>query len=225
MNETKLTKHLHIVALVILVTACDRPSDTALTVVPAAAQNEAGGPTVHNDGCVYCKLSVPAPDDTKIEDCTSLPQDGSYGRSVSAKPPPTLEATGLYCILSKGLISPGIVPFRPRFHLWSDGSMKSRWIYLPPGSQIDNADPDHWSFPVGTKVWKEFVFAGKRVETRLIERYGEGPEDFLYASYQWNAEGTAAVLAPTIGVREAAPITMDANGPRHDISSPILSGA
>ena len=38
---------------------------------------------------------------------------------------------------------------------------------------------DHWQFPVGTKVWKEFSRDGVLLETRLIERYGTGPRGLL----------------------------------------------
>ena len=51
--------------------------------------------------------------------------------------------------------------YAPKFQLWSDSATKKRWIYLPPGSQIDTSDMDFWKFPVGTKVWKEFSAVGR----------------------------------------------------------------
>jgi len=29
---------------------------------------------------------------------------------------------------------------------------------------------DEWTFPVGTKFWKQFAFGSKIVETRLLEK-------------------------------------------------------
>lgn len=141
--------------------------------------------------------------------------------STSAMPPmpmSTLAATGLFTgINADGTLkfAGGVEPFEPKYALWSDGADKTRWVYLPPGSKIDTSDPDHWSLPVGTKFWKEFSISGKRVETRLIERFGPGPNDFLYAAYWWKpndaGQATDASLAsPDDGVPSA-------NGTTHDI--------
>ena len=63
--------------------------------------------------------------------------------------------------------------------------MKQRYVYLPPGTQVDTSDADHWRLPVGTKLWKSFTSGEHLVETRLIERFGEGEHDFRYATYFW----------------------------------------
>ena len=63
--------------------------------------------------------------------------------------------------------------------------MKSRHVYIPKCAKIDTSDMDHWSMPVGTRFWKEFRRDGVLVETRLIHRYGPGPDDWIFASYQW----------------------------------------
>jgi hypothetical protein len=102
-------------------------------------------------------------------------------------PPPRLSQTGLG--------GAGVVAFAPRYELWSDAAAKRRWIYLPPGTAIDKSDPDHWQFPVGTKLWKEFARDGKKLETRLIERTGPGPEDYVMVAYAWRADGSDADLA------------------------------
>ena len=73
--------------------------------------------------------------------------------------------------------------FTPQFELWSDQADKSRWVYVPECDAIDTSDMDDWSLPVGTRLWKEFVVDGKRVETRLLERIGAGPHDFVFAAY------------------------------------------
>ena len=88
------------------------------------------------------------------------------------------------------------MPFEPTYWLWSDGADKRRWFRLPPGTQIDTTGMDHWVFPIGTKLWKEFSLGGVLLETRLIERYGDGPEDYWMGAFVWNADQTDAVLAP-----------------------------
>ena len=51
---------------------------------------------------------------------------------------------------------------------------------------------DNWDVPVGTRFFKEFSLDGKRIETRIISRIADGPRDFAYASYLWNASETEA---------------------------------
>src|SRR5262245_45194627 len=74
--------------------------------------------------------------------------------------PERLSATGLFAAQPAESLAPGVRSFRPRFELWSDGASKRRWIWLPPGTQIDTSDMDAWQLPVGTKLWKEFTRDG-----------------------------------------------------------------
>jgi mono/diheme cytochrome c family protein len=96
-----------------------------------------------------------------------------------------------------GLEAPGLIAFEPQYPLWSDGTDKRRWLYLPPGTAIDAARTEAWDFPVGTKAWKEFSHGGQRIETRYLERLADG--SWRYATYVWNAQGTQALLAPAQG--------------------------
>ena len=89
--------------------------------------------------------------------------------------------------------TPDVRSFRPRFELWSDGAQKQRFIWLPPGAQIDTSDMDSWQFPVGTKLWKEFTRDGVRVETRLLQRL---PDAWIGVAYLWQKDGTDAITAP-----------------------------
>jgi hypothetical protein len=119
--------------------------------------------------------------------------------------PPTLAGTGLYADASTRRIDPRNLPFAPQYPLWSDGAEKRRWIFLPPGTAIDGTDPESWKFPVGTKLWKEFSWGGRPVETRLLQRTRQG---WTYATYVWDAAGTRAELAPPSGLvssQEVAP--------------------
>lgn len=115
--------------------------------------------------------------------------------------PPQLEDTGLYAAGSARAVRAENMPFSPQYPLWSDGTRKRRWLYLPPGTVIDASQPDAWDFPPGTKAWKEFSYE-RRIETRLIERLPDGV--WRFAVYVWNAEQTAAVLAPERGATVAA---------------------
>ncbi len=123
--------------------------------------------------------------------------------------PARLADTGLYS--SDRAISADVLPFSPQYPLWSDGATKRRWIYLPPGSSIDAAQPDAWEFPRGTKLWKEFSHGGK-VETRFLSRGMDG--EWRFGSYVWNAAGTEATLAPAAGMRD-----LPASGARYSIPS------
>jgi hypothetical protein len=103
-----------------------------------------------------------------------------------AVPPTTLKCTGLYTDVVKKVLAPGIKAYAPAHSLWADYATKQRWIYLPPGTKIDATDPNEWTFPVGTKVWKEFSRDGKRVETRLWQKVQAGY--WVRATYAWNAD-------------------------------------
>jgi hypothetical protein len=102
-----------------------------------------------------------------------------------------LECAGLYSDFAAKTISPDAKPYTPGVEFWSDGAVKSRYLYLPPGTKIDITDFDEWKFPTGTRVWKEFVVFGKRIETRLFVK--AGPDDWRHTTYRWNATETDAV--------------------------------
>jgi hypothetical protein len=107
-------------------------------------------------------------------------------------PPGTLECTGLYANISTKQVAAGVREYAPAVQLWSDGADKRRWIQIPPGMKIDASDPNEWKFPVGTKVWKEFSVAGKRVETRLWQKREE--RFWIPTTYAWNAGESQATL-------------------------------
>jgi len=130
--------------------------------------------------------------------------------------PATLDLTGLYT--SPDALptdtAPYVQQFTPKYTLWSDGANKTRWIYLPPCTQIDTSDMNHWVFPVGTRLWKEFRIGQTLVETRLIHRFGPGESDWLFAAYQWDPAVGSPTAANTIYVPHGVG---NANGTQHDI--------
>lgn len=105
-------------------------------------------------------------------------------------PPQLLSCTGLYTDIEAKEVADVARPFTPGVQLWSDGADKLRWIYLPPGTQIDTSNPDSWIFPIGTKFWKEFSWKGHRVETRLFQK--ETDTLWLKTSYHWDQDETEA---------------------------------
>ena len=119
--------------------------------------------------------------------------------------PERLSATGLYVRGQVGVVAPENRPFSPQYPLWSDGAVKSRWVYLPPGATIDATNPNEWQLPVGTRFWKEFAFGGRRVETRMIWRASR--TRWVFATYVWNRDGTDALLAPAEGVPNVAGVS------------------
>ena len=129
-----------------------------------------------------------------------------------AMPPMLLSQTGLYSDTANKQLQPWIEDFEPRFKLWTDGAVKTRWAYLPC-AVINSDDMDDWSLPVGTRLWKEFAVQGQRIETRMLHRFGPGPNDFLLVAYQWNAEESEAMRVE-FGVQNAG-------GTQHDIPSEI----
>ncbi|HEX7062174.1 MAG TPA: hypothetical protein VF200_09395 [Woeseiaceae bacterium] len=136
-------------------------------------------------------------------------------RAAEAPPPlpQKLSETGLFARGTRE-IGPDKLAYAPQYPLWSDGAVKRRWLWLPPGTRIDAANPDAWQFPPGTRLWKEFGF-GKPVETRYIERLADG--SWRFAAYVWDADGRDARLAPAAGI--ASLPVRQAPGGRYTIPS------
>ena len=138
-----------------------------------------------------------------VVDAGADASDGAPAVDAAAPPAPYprpgyqhLSETGLFTDIASLAVDPSAVPFEPGYKLWSDGATKRRWIRLPPGTKIDTSDMDHWVFPIGTQLWKEFSLNGVLLETRLVERYGTGPDDYWLGAFVWNADQTEADLAP-----------------------------
>ncbi len=183
-----------------LVTAC---SGTNLAPGPADGSSEVA------DGSRDSDEATPGPSDATAErdDVADAgyavdagPPSGEGGAVAACAgatvPPSTLSCTGLYADIATKTLAPGVRSYLPAIPLWSDGAQKARWIQLPPGTRIDATNPSEWTFPVGTKVWKEFSRNGKRVETRLFQKVDNGPPAYwVHATYAWNADESAAVAS------------------------------
>jgi len=134
---------------------------------------------------------------------TVLAVSKAVPQAATSGAPETLQDTGLYSDFAALQVDDTHLAFSPQYPLWTDGAAKRRWISLPPGTAVDASDPDAWSFPVGTRLWKEFSFAGQRVETRFMERR---PDGWLYAAYAWSADGRETQRVSARGRRGAHPL-------------------
>lgn len=140
--------------------------------------------------------------DAHVADAThDAPHDVAPRAETAAEPAPpkvpgTLAETGLYSDFATRALAAGVFAYDVRYPLWSDGADKARFLFVPAGKTIDTSDQDHWVFPVGTRAWKEFRVGGKLVETRYLEKTGEEPIGWRYASYVWSEDGKVAAAAP-----------------------------
>lgn len=104
--------------------------------------------------------------------------------------PDRFSCAELYSDMKRKTFAEGVREYTPAYALWSDGADKTRWFQLPRGKKIDASDPTAWSFPIGTRAFKEFRIGEKRVETRLFKK----AEAALWtkATYVWNDDETEA---------------------------------
>lgn len=141
---------------------------------------------------------------------TPVEPAGPRTGGLAASAPRRLSETGLYA--PDGSIAPGNHPYSPQYPLWTDGAAKSRWIRLPEGAKIDVTDVDVWRFPAGTRLWKEFAWNGRKVETRMI--WKPDADSFAFATYVWREDQSDADLADAAGIPGAFEF---APGRRHSI--------
>jgi hypothetical protein len=180
----------------------DSPGGTSTDASPDEAVVEAGPIEAVADVDAGAEASTPADGgaDGSVVDC-----------SDAGAMPNDLACTGLYSDWATKTIAPDAVAYTPGLVFWSDGAVKTRWLYLPPGSKIDTSDMDNWVFPVGTKVWKQFALAGQIVETRLISKDDSG---WNYLDYRWSADQSTATLFEDGET--------NVNGTTYEIPSPLV---
>jgi uncharacterized repeat protein (TIGR03806 family) len=113
----------------------------------------------------------------------------------------------------------GVTPYDLNTPLWSDGALKFRYLFVPPGAQAQYRNDGAFAFPVGTVLIKTFAFAAdmgqptehvRYLETRLLIRRAEG---WIALPYVWNEEQTEARLSP-IGANVAVSFTDEAGQAR-----------
>lgn len=144
-------------------------------------------------------------------------------RAVMADQPPELLSAYRF-FRDAGAREPnaGVTPYDLNSPLYSDGALKFRFVYIPPGAQAHYNDSAVFDFPVGTVLIKTFAFAAdmrqprdqvRFLETRLLIRRADG---WIALPYVWNEAQTEARLSPigaTLPVSftdsDGAPLSLD----------------
>jgi hypothetical protein len=143
-----------------------------------------------------CSDPAAAPDGGTADGPAAVDAAGLDAALADAGAPTrALSAQGLYADVTSKTIVAGALEYAPLYPLWSDGAAKRRWILLPDGATIDTSDLDHWRFPAGTRLFKEFrdEATNRRLETRLLRV--DGPGQVFLVSYVWNDDETDAYEA------------------------------
>ena len=88
----------------------------------------------------------------------------------------------------------GLIPYSINAPFWSDGAEKKRWLALPDGATIHINSENHWEFPKGSVLLKNFYLADTLIETRLLVRHQDGA--WAGYSYAWREDGSDADYVP-----------------------------
>lgn len=157
------------------------------------------------------------PDETMDAGSDSGLDDTGADAGTDAGSPPCDGPSGLYQDDACEIVAADLRLFEPQYVLWADGAAKERYVFLPPGSQIDTSDPNNWVFPVGTRIYKTFSLGGVRLETRLLEKVdlAAGPGAWDMRVFAWNLDQDA-VTEVTLA---ADPERQNVLGTDHDIPS------
>ncbi len=139
--------------------------------------------------------------------------------------PSLLSQTGAFSNTAARIPDAGLIPYDVNSALWTDGSLKSRYMGVPydgtPGGSptVGFTPTGAWTFPNGTVIVKNFdlvvderVGASnpiRRVETRILIRYSEsGVEKIRGATYKWRADNSDAdIVTNNNGLNEDIVIT------------------
>lgn len=130
------------------------------------------------------------------------PAPVSQAAIAAARPPTQLSAYRFFRDAAAREPNTGVTPYDLNTPLWSDGALKFRYVYMPPGAQARYNSETVFEFPVGAVLIKTFAFASdmrrptenlRFLETRLLIRRAEG---WLALPYVWNEAQTEATLAP-----------------------------
>ena len=145
--------------------------------------------------------------ETRVEN-TSLLIDALPGAEGEVTPVPQ-QLSDIPALLAAGLgedqSAAGILPYRPSTELWSDGTLKSRFMALPGLTQIGYRADKGWDFPNGTTLIKNFRLpldfrdpegSAQLIETRLLVKLAGAWSGY---TYEWNEEETDAVLVSNTG--------------------------
>ncbi len=129
------------------------------------------------------------------------PQAVDQRAIMAERPPATLAAYHLFRDAGGREPNAGVTPYDLNTALYSDGALKFRYVFMPPGARATYNAEGVFEFPVGTVLVKTFAFAAdmrnqrqsiRFLETRLLIRRANG---WIALPYVWNEEQTEARLS------------------------------
>ncbi len=143
--------------------------------------------------------------------------------------PALLSQTGAFTDTAARIPHPGLIPYNVNSALWTDGSLKSRFVGVPydgtaNSPKVGFTTTGAWLFPIGTVFVKNFDLlvderAGalnpiRRVETRILVRLSDG--GIRGATYKWRPDNSDAdlIAGPTPYPDEPITITQPDNSTR-----------
>lgn len=158
------------------------------------------GPLISRGGGVAVLLSVLA---FCITTATAQSPTPVNQAAIAAERPPELLSAYRF-FRDAGARDPNdrVTPYDLNTPLYSDGALKFRYVFIPPGTQAQYREEGVFEFPVGTVLIKTFAFASdmrqpsenvRFLETRLLIRRTEG---WVAYPYVWNEAQTEARLSP-----------------------------
>ena len=119
---------------------------------------------------------------------------------LSETPPKELSQFGFFADMAAQRPADGVVPFKLNTPLYSDGAVKMRFVFVPPGKQAKYDADEAFDFPVGSALVKTFTFPAdyrapdkdlRIIETRLLLHREDG---WHALAYVWNDEQSEATL-------------------------------
>lgn len=129
------------------------------------------------------------------------PQAVDQRAIMAERPPATLAAYHLFRDTGARQPNAGVTPYDLNTALYSDGALKFRYVFMPPGARATYNAEGVFEFPVGTVLVKTFAFAAdmraptenvRLLETRLLIRRADG---WIALPYVWNDAQTEARLS------------------------------
>jgi uncharacterized repeat protein (TIGR03806 family) len=104
----------------------------------------------------------------------------------------------------------GVTPYDLNTALYSDGALKFRYVFIPPGQAARYSADGVFEFPVGTALIKTFAIAAdmrapeadvRFLETRLLIRRADGWTAYAYVWNEAQTEARYAAVGAEIPVR------------------------
>jgi hypothetical protein len=132
--------------------------------------------------------------------------------------PPKLSAVGLYEDTAHPAdVTARALAYAPEFPLWSNGSVKQRYLVLPKNTVIDS-EAELLAFPNGSLLFKTFSFenadgVAEPVETRVLRKKASGWD---YAAYLWGHEDAELLDGRRA---TAVPVSVDGDAFEHEVPS------